>query len=128
MIRQKLEVEIDWNIRKVDKKLFDYVAETLLDETLKSFTGIYQAKVTSGNKVRLSIFKPSAQKKSSEVKTKNIIGTEAQGFSVVDGKTYVGKSASSFIPKMSNSKGGFNGPPTTPPPGPPAAMSPRKRV
>jgi hypothetical protein len=59
MIRQKLKIEIDWDIPKEDKKLFKMAKQAILDETLKSFTGIYQAKIDDGKEVSLVVFKPN---------------------------------------------------------------------
>jgi len=60
MIRQKISLEIDWDIKGKSKSLFESVQNAILNETLKSFTGIYQAKATSDDKVMLTVFKPSA--------------------------------------------------------------------
>jgi hypothetical protein len=67
MIRQKLRLEIDWDIPKEDEGLFKMAKQAILDETLKSFTGIYQAKISDGKEVNLVVFKPSdAMKKNFE--------------------------------------------------------------
>lgn len=59
MIRQNMTIEIDWDIKVKDKKIFQAAQEAILHETLKSFTGIYQAKVTTDGRTLLTVFKPS---------------------------------------------------------------------
>lgn len=61
MIRQKISIEVDWDLEKKDKKIFRAVKEAILNECLKSFTAIYQAKIGDSDEVLLTVFNPTKE-------------------------------------------------------------------
>ena len=70
MIRQKLSIEIDWELGNKDPDLFKKMQEAILNETIKSFTNIYQAKITTGGRVLLTVFHPTEAMKTNFEKLK----------------------------------------------------------
>ena len=63
MRKQTLNIEIDWDIPKRDEKLFEQMQQAILNDAIRSFNGVIQAKVEGDKKTFFTIFNADKLKK-----------------------------------------------------------------